>query len=298
MSIKPKKITVIQTIYKDDTFATEAISTERTLTETVYNEDGQILEEKRYAQDGSIENTLINTYENGKLVMQEHQGEFDEFSEKLEFKYDDKGHLSKQLKHYADGSVDETIFSYNTQWQLIEKKTINDEGEQEEHSRYSYDGSKLATEETFDAEGELVSSHHNTYDAAGNVVEQLVDGIEGYQRTVHVFNNNNQRISTHKYNQDDECIEETLIEESEDRKLLKMQETIRGNLSFYNIELDAAGRQIKQEETDKDGDLISSIEREYDENGNLLLSKAMVYRPEFGTYQYYSISNRFEDLQI
>lgn len=294
MSIKPKKITVIQTIYKDDSFAAEAISSERTLAETVYNEDGQILEEKRYAQDGSIENTLINTYENGLLVMQEHQGEFDEFSEKLEFKYDDKGHLSKQLKHYADGSIDETIFSYNTQWQLIEKKTINDEGEQEELSRYTYDGSKLATEETLDADGELVNSYHNTYDEAGNVIEQIVDGIEGFQKIVHVFNSNNQRISTQKYNEDDECIEETLIEESEDRKLLKMQESINGNISYYTIELDNAGRQIKQEETDEDGDLISSIEREYDENGNLLLSKAMVYRPEFGTYQYYSISNILE----
>jgi hypothetical protein len=298
MSAKPKKITVVQTIYKDDSFQIEAISSERTVSETTYDANGQVLEEKRFAQDGTLENTLINTYADGKLVLQEHRGEFEEFSEKFAFQYDDKGHLIKQLKHYADGSVDETLYHYNTQWQLIEKKTMNDEGEMEEHTHYSYKGNHLVAEETLDIDEETISSHHYTFDEAGNMLEHLSNGVEGYVKIVNTYNAKNHRTSTHKFDEDGNTLEETLIEESEDGLSMKMTETLSSGTSYYAIDLDAHGRQLKQEETDEDGDLISSIEREYDEDGNLLVSKAMVYRPEFGTYQYYSISNKFEDTQI
>jgi hypothetical protein len=293
MSAKPKKIIVNQTIYKDDTFEKDAISSQRILTETTFNDAGQIIHEIRFGADGMVESIVTNTYnEAGKLLTREHQDEQEQSTEKLEFFYNEAGNAEKHFKIYTDGSQDVIEYKYDSSNQLISKRVIDDEGEVEEITRYAYSGNKLILEEIKDGTGEIVSTNKYSFDDNGNETVHETSNPEGYLKIVNTYNAQNKRITTVKIDEDGEIVEETSIEEDEESKTIKMIENSPSGTVFYNILLDNQGRQLMQEEYDENEDLLSRVEREYDESGNLIQSKAIVYRPEFGTYQYYAITNQ------
>ena len=257
-------------IYKED-FLPEGISSQNVTTRkyihslTEYDERGNVIREENYLPDGTVEDKIVNTYdENGNLIAYVNTIN-GEVAENKSWEYEN-GKVSKEYIHYVDGSKDVVNYEYDNEGRLTSKKYYDDEGEMEQQTDVEYDG-ETVKEITHDDEGEISEEHQSVYKGDKSLSRSQKDYTTGEGVTVkNEYDDKGRVISTMRYNENDEMIEKVTREYNEnDRVSHLIQESQLKNSDVY-FEYDQAGNPIKQEEILDDGTQLALIERKYDEN--------------------------------
>jgi len=251
---------------------------------TEYSEEGLPLVDIDYNEFGEIEQKIMNSF-SGKLKVETkvYQSD-DELTEWKTFEYTEEGLLLSEMLHYQDGSVDTIHYSYDEQKRLISKITVNSDEEQEARIEWLYDNGKLISETAFNDENKMIVRNTNTWDTEGILVESLVEEFDGKLRAwrKHFFDPDGNRIKTLRYNHKDQLIEiSKFFYEGNLLVRIEDEDQLRKNLVI--MEYDEKGNVVKQTETDKAEELVSSVYRTFDEDNRPLTSR--VYMSGHGLRQ-------------
>ena len=140
-----------------------------TYNQTTYDENGQVLTEKRFSEDGEMEERTENKYDaNGNLLEEITYLEGDEVAEHMTYERDGKGQVIVAYKHYQDGDRDTIRYDRDEAGRLIEKTTIDSYDEIEAREVMAYVKDKVTSRKVFEYD-EMVLEESYAYDGEGKI---------------------------------------------------------------------------------------------------------------------------------
>ncbi len=263
---------------------------------TEYDEHGNITTDITYGPDGSIEEKIENTYdENNNLVEEVYYDEEGSVAEKRTFEYNQEKKPETEYKHYLDGSKDITTCIYDNSGNLI-KKVTKDEDDVVERTEYlHYQDKQIIKKEVFDEDNEKIISNNYQYDKNGKLIEAIIDDDESmeYYKMVYEYDDDGNRLKSLKY-EDDRLTEETSFKTDDKGRVTKVIEKKPLVLNTIHIGYDQKGNAIRQEEFNENEELNHSVERRFDEEGNILETKVFIDLHGQGINQNYILKYDYE----
>lgn len=291
-----KSVTLMMHNYGIDGFQADELHIETyPHAKTVFDAKGNVLEEISYSRNGEIESRYEHRYDDQGHLLETLYFSGEELTDRRTFELRDDGKAGREFKHYLDGSFDTITYQYNDLGQLIGKVTADEDGNIESSMVLDYSGSTLLAEKEKDGDGTLLSEKSFRYDEHGHLVEfsEWNRENESCIRTVEEYDENGLRMSTSRYR--DGKLRERISYSSDDKgQVARMTEENEGGVSAYQFEYDETGNILVQEETDRQGEVISRMERTYDAGGRVLDNKVFIDGQGRRMSQYYRIEYIYE----
>jgi YD repeat-containing protein len=262
-----------------------------------FNAEGHSLTEITYLANGAVEQRCEYKYNDKSLVVEEilinDEGEVDE---KKAYEYDEKGLLLKEFLIYQDESFDTTEYHYDESGKLIEKVTVDTDGEAESRKEISYSNDLVTREAYFDAEGNLLNEIKYTYDEKGNETEVVRFTAEDQKkvRTEYAYNEEGKRTESYTFNTANELVAKNLYKEDEKGQLIEIIEQDQFHKYTTVLVYDDNGNMIEQAETNEAGELTNRIQRKFDSNNNIEEVAVTIDRHGAGLNQNYVIQYKYE----
>lgn len=236
-----------------------------------FDMDGNPIKEEQLDPEGHlIERYYRAFFPHGKIKSEKYETGEDGFVSAREFMYDEEGLLLEEKGTYAQGDIEHIIYSYDEQGNLISRRSIDDEGEEEFTEEIQYLDGKPLDEKRYEY-GELVVHRSIVYSSSGwveSVNESNTSDGSKRSRFFSYFDDGklsveeefvNKKILTRKaYTYDDQGRIESMREEEAFRR------------DVMHFQYDEAGNIVLQEEKDMDGNVLQQIIRTYDTDGQPL----------------------------
>jgi YD repeat-containing protein len=265
--------------------------------ETEYNSGGVITSQSSYTSDGLMVEKMVFEYdEQGRIITQYYYTEPDEPSEVVDYLWNEKGLLIKDVKKYLDGSFDTSSYLYDEQDKLKEKITVDDEGTTDLHEKFFWKDSHLLKHEVNDAEGNIISSEEFKYDDRGNVIEHThMDEETGEnQRTVTTYDEKNHKTSDEIYNDEGDLVESIAYNNDESGKLISSEYDSPQKWSTTEYYYDDHGNNLGHLETDEEGNQLVLVEHTYDNLKNRTESTVFSNGGTLATNQHYRLRYEYD----
>jgi YD repeat-containing protein len=262
---------------------------------TEFDEAGHPVEAITYTPDGTVEHKYKYQYNaEGKVTDELLIEEDDEVTEHRSMEYNAEGQLVKEFIHYLDGTADVLHYTYDKEGRLISRRSIDSEGETGNYMVNVYDGEHLVSETEYDIAGEIITQRKIIYNEEGQITEEVFKTPEENYDILYSYDEQGVASVRRRYNEDKHLMERnTYTYDSEGRLSESMDETSSGIEITYTT-YDAAGNIMLQEEKSEAGDLLSSIERTYDESKRPITTTVFTHRPGQQIPQHYRIRIEYE----
>jgi len=262
---------------------------------TEFDDSGHPVEVITYYPDETVEHKYKYQYNGAGRVIDELLIEADdEVTEHRSMEYNAEGHLIKELIHYLDGTADQLIYTYDEKGRLLSRRSIDSDGETGNYLVNVYDEDMLVSETEYDIAGEIITQHKIIYDENKKVTEEVFRTPEENYHILYSYDENGTASVRRRYNEDKHLTERnTYTYDAEGRLSESMEETASGIEITYSG-YDQAGNLILQEEKTEEGELLSSIERTYDDLNRPLTTYVISQRPGQQVPQEYRIRLVYE----
>lgn len=262
---------------------------------TEFDDSGHPVEVITYYPDETVEHKYKYQYNGAGRVIDELLIEADdEVTEHRSMEYNAEGHLIKELIHYLDGTADQLIYTYDEKGRLLSRRSIDSDGETGNYLVNVYDEDMLVSETEYDIAGEIITQHKIIYDENKKVTEEVFRTPEENYHILYSYDENGTASVRRRYNEDKHLTERnTYTYDAEGRLAESMEETASGIEITYSG-YDQAGNLILQEEKTEEGELLSSIERTYDDLNRPLTTYVISQRPGQQVPQEYRIRLVYE----
>jgi YD repeat-containing protein len=249
------------------------------LTRTLTNEQGKVLSEIHYSPEGNVLQQYSYTYNAAGFLTEEKLTEEDGFvAEHRTYQPDEHNRIHKEFSHYTDGSFDTIQYSYNQQGLLVAKHTYDPDGEPESTETFEYRDGVLVHYLQRDADDNVLSEKTITPNQKGDPLEvEEYDGTDdsSYRQVSEYYPSGN-RKETRTYDHNNKLVAKVTLTENPEGRLSEVVEETHQKKNTIRFEYDKAGNIISQQEYDRHGQLVGSIERTYDEDNKLISSKFFV----------------------
>ena len=262
---------------------------------TIFDEKGNVLEEINFTREGDVESRYVHRYDGQGRVLETLYYSSEELTDRRTYERMADGKISRELKHYLDGSFDTITYLYNEEGHLSEKVTSDEEDYVESKTVFEYLDSRLLSEKEMDGEGTVISEKKYTYDDKGNLTEfeEWNSDNDSRIRTVEEYDEKGSHLRTSRYI-NGKLRERAGYTQDEQGRVAQMSEENERGASTYKFEYDQAGNVLVQEETDRQGEVISKMERTFGEGGRILENKVFVDGLGRRMSQYYRIEYVYE----
>lgn len=254
-----------------------------------------VLETQYTAEEMAEQQTRYTYDENGFLIREVLTDGGGEVLEEKSFEPDEQQRVSKEFRHYADGSFDTLAYWYDDSGLVVKKVLSDDEGTVETIETFEYKEGMLLREAVYDGEEDLISENTYVYDEDGlpdgKVMQHLHDRI--YVRQEFIYNDAGQREAILSYDSDGELVERVLLTLDEKGRPTGVEEEDKQRKNKMSLQYDDHDHVIFQEEVDMRGELVSRVERAYDEQGLLLRSEVIARNPLRGINQHYEVIHEY-----
>jgi len=235
---------------------------------------GNELLKAEYDTDGTETERFEYAYDNNKIFKQLHYYE-NELAETFTYQYNEAGLLLKDTLVYNDGSDLVTLYSYDENKNLTEKKLVDTEGAVETVELYIYENNLLVEKTTHDESGGLLESYRYVYNRVGekDLVIEAVEWNEhdqSYLRTVNSYNDAGNYSGSVSYNKDGVVVgKHTIVEDEKKRVSESLNESAKEiiNRKFVYDQAD----NLLSEERYRNNAIIYSLHRVFSDQGLLLL---------------------------
>jgi antitoxin component YwqK of YwqJK toxin-antitoxin module len=262
--IKNKK--VYKTDYFIENINSESLTEKKFLyQEEGYDENNKLILEATYNINGEIEDKMVREFDdNSKLLKESTYYTEEDVVQTKEFVYNgDKIEQEKIL--FEEGG--ETLVNYHYENDKITKKETISDGEVDEEISYEYNDKEVVVK--FIDEGELVSTERKLIDERKNLIrverqEQFEDYVEEYE-----YDENNRRIAMQQ-SLNGNLINNIRFEFNAEGDVHKIKE-IRDNREILTeVEFDERKNPVLQIDKDSEGNMITRIERKFDDNNEIV----------------------------
>lgn len=262
---------------------------------TEFDEDGHPMVAITYNPDGTVEHKYQYKYNNeGKVIDEILLESDDEVTEHRSMEYNDEGQLVKEFIHYLDGTADSLLYTYDKEGRLLSRRSIDSDGETGNYLVNVFEGDHVISETEYDIAGEIITQRKIIYDENGNITEEVFRTPEANYNILYSYDEKGVASVRRRYNEEKHLMERnTFTYDFEGRLSESMDETSSGIEITYTM-YDSAGNVILQEEKTEDGELLSSIERSYDESNRPLTTSVLSQKPEQQVPQHYRIRIEYE----
>jgi len=139
-----------------------------------YNEQGQLVRETKFLEDGSTEEINTYTYDD-KDKLTGHKLEYvpDEASESRVLERDSEGRVTRESKFYGDFSGERTEYTFSENGLVSEIKSFDEEGDFSTRETISYDEKKQIVQRmVYDTNDKVLEKREFTYSDDGSVEEK------------------------------------------------------------------------------------------------------------------------------
>jgi hypothetical protein len=138
----------------------------------LFDTKGNIVEEIKYTPGAEVEERIINQYDaQNKLIEESIHFVLDNVFEKRTIKRNEKGFATEEKKEYPDGSLDLTIYTLDSNDDIVEVLKYNEDNTLEGKVILSYENHKVIEEKKFDEMGQVLEHRKQAYDSKGNIKE-------------------------------------------------------------------------------------------------------------------------------
>ncbi|MBW6490504.1 MAG: hypothetical protein K0B15_04835 [Lentimicrobium sp.] len=268
MEKKIKKIELYRTnVVLTDPDEAGDLMEEMLISEIFYDEDGNETERITYSPSGDVEEYIITKYEKGQPIEEilELEGEV---AERTTREFDDSGVLLREFRHYQDGEPDEISYVYEN-GKPVQKVVTDSDGEEGEKYTWHYVDGKILKEESFDEYGTTDFIKTYTYSGSGLLEEtEEIRVSNGEQsRLVSLYDEKGNMVQEKRYDARGNLrVRITTAMGDNNHPAQTEEETILGKtISVFGW--DEHGNNTKLTEQTAEGEVISVIERNYDESG-------------------------------
>jgi YD repeat-containing protein len=278
-----------------DTTAEHLEEREYLLSKTCYDENGNLISETQYDSSENIMQETVYTYnEKGRLVeeiLRDSEG-FD--VEHKSFELDESGKIIREFRHYMDEPYDTIEYVYDGDL-IIKKESIDFDGEAENTEEFVYRDGLLIENILKDQDSEIISLKQWVYDEKKNIIElKEIDFSQGVEtRTEYEYYDSGNKKAVLVFDVADELIERTLITENEKGQIIRVVEENTRKKNTTNMVYDDKGNVVYQEEFDRNGELISKIKREYNEDNMIVESEVYVNGMGRGLSRNYTLRQEY-----
>lgn len=252
--------------------------------ETQYDAEGMAEQQTRYSYD-----------ESGFLIREVLTDASGEVLEEKSFEPDEQRRVRREFRHYADGSFDTLAYWYDDAGLVVKKVLSDDEGTIETTETFEYTDGLLVREAVYDGEEDLVSESTYVYDEDGLLdgkeTRHLYDGIS--LRQEYIYNDAGHREAILSYDSDGALVGRVLLTLDEKGRPTGVEEEDKQRKNQTSLQYDDRGHIVFQEEVDMRGELVSRVERTYDDQGLLLRSEVTARNPLRGINQHYEVIHEY-----
>ena len=244
-----------------------------------YNENGQLISEKRFDPDGTLNTLTVNSYgENGELLQTESYDVDNILLQKSVNQYDENGRLVVQTNYYGNASDEYvTKFVYEGENVVRQEVYVNGKLDYVEKTTDYKDGLPETVTENDDY-GNPMYIHHYKYDTNGRVSVYTRDEVQ----------NNDRRTYEFTYNDNGNCVKELIYDF--DMMLIakiyrtydeqgRQTETVEEDLDTYRrITMEYDGDHVvKNTMFDKNGEITGWAEYEYADDGRQSMAREFIH---------------------
>lgn len=190
----------------------------------LYNERGKTISHSKFFPTGALKSSLEKKYDDKDNLTEElHFISEIEPSERKTFKYDENNLPVAEYIHYLDNSFDSTLYIYDKNNILVEKRTYDNDNQLELRIEYHYRDHFPSGIISFDPDGKISGKEIFNCDSKGNLLEKIVIGqdetseitqnqYDDSDRLIKSIRKNNFEISmsTYQYDPGGNIVEEAL----------------------------------------------------------------------------------------
>lgn len=235
-----------------------------------YNEAGKAIKEEHFLPTGELDSILINDYdESGVLLSAKQFDNQDTLLQKTDFTYDDYQNIIRQDHYFGDESTKYSELFIYENGALVREDIYNGNEFIHTEKKYTYDEkSNLIQSIEYDEDGneKVIITHE--YNENNFVIKRVKDEIIEKDKRVYVYeyDENGNKAKDLIYDFSDILISKTYYNYNENKQLLEKEEE---DLDRYlkTVNTFTEDQLVKSEILDKEGNLVTWTEFEYDENG-------------------------------
>jgi hypothetical protein len=235
-----------------------------------YDRAGNLILEVSYHPDGSISDKNEHEYDvHGKIIRSTTYDGGNEPLETTKINRDKNGHPIKEEIIYMDGSVDTVDYTYEDGL-LLNKVRKTDDGDIEQREVFSYNEGNLILYEKYDDDDQIIYQVKNSYNNDIIVKSEIFSSEDDEPFTqVMEYDKEGRRKSELRYDKKKRLVEKNIYETDSHGRVIKVTEENPSRKNTTEFSYDEKGRLLYQKESDINGDRVSEVNREYDDEGML-----------------------------
>ncbi|MCK9613838.1 MAG: hypothetical protein M0R16_13250 [Bacteroidales bacterium] len=256
--------------------------------EKEYDENNNLVKSISYNHSGDInEHILYKFDEKNNCIEEICFFDENEIAEHHYFVFDDKNLCANEKIVYAESGESHVTFKYDERGNLLERRVMNPEGETEEMEVFEYDGDKLISEKLFGEDNVLEHENKYSYHENGDVVlyEHITSEERSSYTTEYFYNQKGEREKILIYDAQGRLREKLIYTRDDKGNILEVTEEDVTSVKTTKMSYDEKNNPVKQEDYNKEGILILSIERTFNDDGVLTETTVFSCNPVEEIYQ-------------
>jgi len=255
-----------------------------------YEKDSYLTSVEEFDMNGNVVKTL--SFNHAGDISEHYQYKFDERNNMTEeliyfdehalvehhiFTYDQSDKRIEEKVTYEEGGEIIVEYSYDEHGNMVQRLQKDSEGEIEETEKFEYDNGKIMRTFLYDVDNMEVNRREYAYNENGKLIKFSFFSADPDASfvTENFYDEKGVREKTLKYNSKNQLIEKTIYTTDETDKVIEIYEEDVRSVKKTCFTHDDKNNVVKQEEFNKNDELILSIERTFNEEGTLL--EALVY---------------------
>lgn len=292
MCSKILKRRIYQSIYRDEVLSPENQVQKNLLSETLFNSDGNIIEEIVCNDNGQPEQLIRNTYNNSHLIESNTTDLLNEMSEVQKFEYNETGLLTGKTIYFADGSEMISTYEYDDSGRMIRRIESDPEEGTNQEKTYKYDNNLLISIKETDDDGNLLESIDYSYDENGRRLTTTTEGSDDDGTVKIEYDENNRPLIQRNFNTRNQLIARTTWEY--DGNIVRETAESAQGITITETEHDEAGQEIARTRMNKDGQILEQLSFALHSDGRPKCTTGTRYSPAYDTFRFFSLDYEYD----
>lgn len=292
MSLNLNYRRVYQTLYRNEDLSPENQVRRHMLSESIYDAEGNLVEETLCNDQGHPEQLTRNQYDGNKLAETSITDLLNDFTELQRFTYNQQGQPLETVMVFADGSEMTTTYEYDEQGRVAKRRRIDEEEGTSQLRVYEYEGDFLVAVTETNEEGEVTEAFRYRYNDKGLRVESITEAGEIPGKVSGEFDDQGRLLVQRSYDAEGNLVARSSWEYA-GQVVKETSETIQG-VTLVESEYDAEGREIARKRSNKEGQILEQLNFAFHPDGRPDRTLGMQYDRSYDVVRFFSLDYEYE----